>query len=133
MKLKRIWGIPIRRVFSDDEFVERLRKFLKHSKKLLLLYIPLLILLCYCLPDLYRMFMDMIDEMTEGEQFAVLLGMMLGTIIGMTFAQCIISMGQSILMAFDLFDYNRANKLLIKYHDMLKENGLLEEEQGQNG
>jgi hypothetical protein len=31
-------------------------------------------------------------------------------------------------MALDLFDSNRGNKLLIKYHDILKENGLLEGE-----
>ena len=129
MKIIRFWGIPVYKVLSDDDFVERIRKWLKHSKKLLFIFVPLLLILCFLLPELIQFIWQMIDEMPEGEQKIVWIVIMLGFMFGAVFSQSIIALGQSILMALDLFDYNRANKLLIKYHDMLKENGLLEGEE----
>ena len=131
MKIIRFRGIPIHKIYSDDDFVERIRKNLKHRKKLLLFFVPMFILLSFLLPWLFSMLSEMIDEMPEGVQKMGWIGLLLGFVFGVIFSQGIIAAMQGILMALDLFDYNRSSKLLIKYHDMLKESGLLEEDDEQ--
>jgi phosphotransferase system glucose/maltose/N-acetylglucosamine-specific IIC component len=129
MKIIRFWGIPIYKVLSDDDYVEGIRKWLKHSKKLFLICVLFLLILCFLLQGLIQFILQLIEEIPDGEQKIAWMVIILGFIFGAIFSQCIIALVQGILVVLDLFDYNRANKLLIKYHDMLKENGLLEEEQ----
>ena len=131
MKIIRFWGIPIHKILSDDDFVERAQKHLKRSKKYVWFHIAALLFVCVFLPRLIQWLWQIIEFLPEEERKMVWIGLMLGLMFGMFIAQYLVIAGQSILMAIDLFDFNRSNKLLIKYHDMLKENGLLAEDNEQ--
>jgi len=131
MKIIRFWGIPIHKVFSDEEIIEGVRKNLKRSNKYVWIHIAALLFVCVFLPRLIQWLWQIIEFLPEEERKMVWIGLMLGLMFGMFIAQYLVIAGQSILMAIDLFDFNRSNKLLIKYHDMLKENGLLAEDNEQ--
>ncbi|MCP4262969.1 MAG: hypothetical protein GY774_36475 [Planctomycetes bacterium] len=129
MKIIRFRGIPIYKILSDDDFVERTQKYLKLSKKFAWIHFVLLLFVCFFLPWLIQILWEMVEMMSEEEKKMVWIGLMLGFTFGAFISHYILIAGQSILAALDLFDFNRGNKLLIKYHDMLKENGLLEVDQ----
>jgi hypothetical protein len=129
MKIIRYRGIPIHKVFSDDDFVEKVKKSLKRSKKFIWIHIAVLLFVSVFTSKMIQLLCGIIEKMPDEEQKMVWLGLILGCAFGAFLAQYIVIALQSISMALDLFDSNRGNKLLIKYHDMLKENGLLKEEQ----
>ena len=128
MKILRFWGIPIHKILSDDDFVERAQKHLKRSKKYVWIHIAAVLFVCVFLPKLIQLLWHIIELIPEEGRKMAWIGLMLGLMFGAFIAQYIVIAGQAILMALDLFDFNRSSKLLIKYHDMLKENGFLEEE-----
>jgi hypothetical protein len=75
----------------------------------------------------------MIDEMSDEARKWALIDLILGFTFGAVIAQYILIAVQSILMSLDLFDFNRSTRLLIKYHDMLQEIGILEQDNEQEG
>jgi len=78
--------------------------------------------------------MGIIKQMTDKQRMMAWLGLMIGFSTGIFIAGYVMVAGFSILMALvslDFLNANRGSKLLIKYHDMLKENGLLEEDDKQ--
>ena len=66
------------------------------------------------------------DSSSEAQQM-VIAGLIAGFLFGAFIGQCLINGIHAILMALDLFDYNRAPRLLIKYYDKLKEIGVLDQ------
>lgn len=131
MKILKFWGIPIHKILSDDEFVEKNKKFLRLSKKFAWFHIAVLILLSVFFPKLIHWIWQMIDEMSDEARKWALIGLILGFTFGAVIAQYILIAVQSILMSLDLFDFNRSTRLLIKYHDMLQEIGILEQDNEQ--
>ena len=127
MKILRFWGIPIHKILSDDDFVERAQKHLKQSKKYAWVYVAMLLMACFWVPKLIQALLGLIKEMPNNDLQMLGAGLMVGILFGTIVAQYLVHVVQAILMALDLFEFNRSSKLLIKYHNMLKENGLLEE------
>ena len=134
MKIIRFWGIPIHKVFSDEEIIEGVRKNLKRSNKYVWIHIGALILLALTFPMLWDAAMFTIKQIPDKHKQMGWLGLMTGFSIGIFLAQYFMIAAYSIFTAFfssDFFKMNRINKLLVKYHDILKENGLLAEDNEQ--
>jgi len=73
------------------------------------------------MPKLIGFVWQMIEDMPDEAQQWAWIGLMLGFTFGAFIGQYIIIAGQAALMALDLYDFNRGNRLLITYHDMLQE------------
>lgn len=125
MKILRIWGIPICKMLSDTEFVEKTRKGLRYSKEVVWVAVAALLLVCVLVPmtlnGIWRLTRDNPNETRKWIGTGLLFGFFFGAFAG----QYVLSGVHAILTAFDLFDYNRAPRLLIKYRDMLKKVGAL--------
>lgn len=128
MKILRLWGIPIHKILSDTEYVEKTRKGLRLSKKLVWIHVAVLALLSLFIPWLIDVVQFAIDQMPDGAEKWVLMGLMLGLVFGALLWYYIAAAAQAIVTAFDPFDSARGTRLLIKYHDMLQEVGALEGE-----
>lgn len=127
MKILKIRGIPICKVFSDTEFVERTRKVLRFSRKFVWLYVVVVLVICVVVPAAVGLLWELTKDSSNEARQMVIAGLIVGFIFGAFIGQCLINGIHAILMALDLFDYNRAPRLLIKYHDKLKEIGALEQ------
>lgn len=126
IRIFRLWGIPIHKILSDTEFVEKNRKWLHLNKKFIWIHFAVLIILSVLIPWLIDLVQWIIDLLPHEDQKLVWAGLMLGFIFGAVIGQYVVMAIQSIVAALDLFDLNRTPKLLIKYHDMLKDMGILE-------
>jgi len=131
MKILKYRGFPIHKIFSDDEFVERTRKNLKRSRKLIWIHIAILLFLSMFIPKLIQFVLEIIEDMPDEYRQWAWTSLVCGFLFGALIGQYAIMAIQSILMALDLFDFNRGTRLLIKYHDMLKEIGALEQDHEQ--
>ncbi|MGD8787077.1 MAG: hypothetical protein PVJ60_06615 [Phycisphaerales bacterium] len=131
MKILRYRGIPINKVFSDDEFVEKTRKNLKRSRKFIWIHIAALSLLSIFIPKLIQVVLKLVEDIPDGYRQLAWVSIVCCSILGVVIGQYVMIALQSILMALDLYDFNRGNKLLIKYHGMLKEMGALEQDSEQ--
>lgn len=131
MKILRLRGIPIHRILSDTEFVERSRKGLRLSKRLVWIHVPVLVLLFLFVPWLFGIVSQAIDQEPDGAKTWMVAGMVLGCFLGVVVVNYVGFALHSILVALDLFDFNRGTTLLVKYHDLLHEAGILEEAGGQ--
>ncbi len=131
MKILRIWGIPICKILSDTEFVERTRKVLRFSRKIVWIHVAVLLVICVIVPGavglLWQLTKDSPDQTLQLVGVGLFAGFLFGAFIGQYFWTGV----NAILMALDLFDYNRAPRLLIKYHDLLKEIGALDQDDEQ--
>lgn len=131
MKILRIWGIPICKILSDTEFVERTRKVLRFSRKIVWIHVAVLLVICVIVPAavglLWQLTKDSPDQTLQLVGVGLFAGFLFGAFIGQYFWTGV----NAILMALDLFDYNRAPRLLIKYHDLLKEIGALDQDDEQ--
>lgn len=128
MKILRLWGIPIHKVLSDTEFVEKTRKGLRLSKKLVWIHVAAMLVVCVIVPMMVKIAWDLGQESSGEERRGLWLGLLAGFFFGAFIGQYVLMGLQAILVALDLYDTNRATRLLIKYHDMLQEMGVLEEE-----
>lgn len=129
MKIFRLWGIPIHKMLSDTEFVDKTRKWLNLSKKFVWIHVAVLIFLSVLIPWLIDLVQKMIDLLPDENRKLAWAGILTGFIFGAVIAQYVVMAMQSIVASLDLFDSNRSTKLLIKYHDMLKDMGILEPEE----
>lgn len=131
MKILKLWGIPIHKILSDTEFVDKIRKGLRLSKKLVWIHVAVLLVLSVAVPKLIAFFWQMIEEMPDETEKMAWIGLKLGFIFGVFVAEYIIIAVQAILAALDIFDFNRGNRLLIKYHDMLQKIAVPEQDHEQ--
>ena len=131
MKILKIWGIPIYKMLSDTEFVERVRKGLYYSRKVVWVHVAVLLVICVIVPGavglLWQLTKDSPDQSLESVGVGLFAGFLFGAFIGQYFWTGV----NVILSALDLFDYTREPRLLIKYHDMLKEMGALSQDDEQ--
>ena len=121
MKILKFWGIPIHKILSDTEFVEKTRKGLRLSKKLVWIHVAVLLVMCVIVPKMITIVWDVTKDSPDESKKWIGAGLIFGFIFGAIIEQCLFSGFQAILTALDLFDYNRGSRLLIKYHDMLQE------------
>ncbi len=132
MRILRIRGIPIHRILSDTEFVEKIRRGLRHSRRLVWIHVAGVLAICVILPAaigfVWQLTQDSPDEIRKWIYTGLLFGFLFGAFAG----QYLVKGVQAILMALDLFDYNRASRLLIKYHDMLQQTDAPDEDDEQN-
>lgn len=131
MKIIRFRGIPIHKILSDTEFVEKTRKKFRHRRKYFWIHIIILIILSVLIPWLIDFVHRVIEFMPDGAQKWSWLGLFIGCVFGALIGQYVVLAGQAFLAAIDFFDVNRGTKLLIQYHDTLQEIGALEQEQEQ--
>jgi len=127
MKIQRLWGIPIRKVLSDTEFVVKGRRGLRLSRKLVWIHIAVLALLSMFIPWFVDAVQLATDQMPDGAEKRVWMGLVVGLIFGVFLWYYIAAAVQVIVTALDPLDYTRGTRLLIKYHDMLRQIGALEE------
>lgn len=133
MKMVRMWGIPIFRILSDSEFVERTRKALRFSKKLVWIHVAVLLVICVIVPSAVGLLWQMTKDSPDQTLQLVGVGLFAGFLFGAFIGQYLWTGVNAILMALDLFDYNRTPRLLIKYYDMLEEIGALALDDEQKG
>jgi len=126
MRIFRLWGIPIHKMLSDTEYVEKTRKWLRLSRKFVWIHVAVLIFLSVLIPWIIDLVQQMIDLLPDEARKLTWMGLLLGFIFGAVIGQYVVLAMQFILVALDLFDYNRSTKLLIKYHNMLKDMDILE-------
>jgi hypothetical protein len=104
---------------------------LHFSRKLVWIHLVVLLVICVIVPGavglLWQLTKDSPDQTLQLVGVDLLAGFIFGAFIG----QYLWTGVNAILMALDLFDYNRAPRLLIKYHDMLKEMGALDQDDEQ--
>ena len=127
MKILRLWGIPICKILSDTEFVEKNRKGLRLARKLLWIHVTGLVFLAVLIPMLWRM----IGEVSKEAENWAWAGLICGLAFGIVISNYIGAAVHAIFVALDLYDFNRGTRLLIKYHDTLREMGAMEEGDGQ--
>ena len=127
MKILKLRGIPIHKILSDMEFVEQNRKALRFSKKLVWIHVAVLTVMSLFLPWLIRFLQQAIEQMPDGFEKWGWLSLLAGFVLGILLSYYVIMAIQVIMITLDLFDFNRGTRLLIKYHDMLQEIGVLEE------
>ncbi len=123
MKILRLWGIPICKILSDTEFVEKSHKGLRLSKKLVWIHVAGLVFLTVFVPVLWRM----LGEVSKEAENWAWAGMICGLAFGIVISHYIVAAVHAILVALDLYEFNRGTRLLINYHDTLREMGVLEE------
>jgi len=131
MKILKIWGIPIYKMLSDTEFVERVRKGLRFSRKLVWIHVAMLFIVCVFVPMIVNMVWQITKDSPNETRLWIGAGLLFGFFFGAFIGQYLINGMHAILTALDLFDYNRAPRLLIKYHDILKEIGAMDQDDEQ--
>ena len=131
MKILRIWGIPICKIFSDTEFIEKIRKVLRFSRKFVWIHIVMLLVICVIVPAAIGLLWQMTRDSPDEARQSVVAGLIVGFLFGAFIGQYLWAGVHAILTALDLFDYNRAHRLLVKYHDILKEMGALDQDNEQ--
>jgi hypothetical protein len=129
MRTIRVWGIPIHKMLSDTEYVEKTRKLLHLSRKFVWIHVAVLIFLSVLIPWLIDLVQKMIDLLPDEDRKLAWAGLLAGFIFGAVIAQYVVMAMQSIVASLDLFNLNRSTKLLIKYHDTLEDRGILEPEE----
>jgi hypothetical protein len=132
MKILRIWGISIDRILSDTEFVEKIRKGLRHSRKFVWIHVSVLLVVCVIVPATVGLVWQLTQDNPDETRKWIYAGLLFGFLFGAFAGQYLVTGVQAVLMALDLFDYNRASRLLIKYHDMLQQMDALDENDEQN-
>jgi len=128
MKTVRLLGVPIYRRLSDSESVEKTRKWLRLSRKMFWIHWGILLLLAVIVPKLISVVWWFIENMPDEAQKMMWTGLVVGIIFGTLLEKLLLSAIQTFMASLDLFDVNRSSRLLIQYHDKLKELGLLEDE-----
>jgi hypothetical protein len=113
---------------SDSEFVEKTRKWLRLSRKLFWVHWGILLLLGVIVPRLISLLWEFIKNMPDEAQKMMWTGLVLGIIFGTVVEKFLVSAVQTFMASLDLFDFNRSSRLLIQYHDKLKELGLLKDD-----
>jgi len=114
-------SIPFRKHLSDSDLVEKTRKNLKWFKRVAWVHLSVVVALAFLLPKFFRMIMQMIDTMPNDSRKWAWMGLLFGVVMGSVFAAYIFKAIESIIMGFDLLGANRKDKLLIRYHDYLKQ------------
>lgn len=136
MKILKIWGIPIYKMLSDTEFIERVRKGLRFSRKLVWIHAAMLLIVCVFVPMMVNMVWQITKDSPNETRLWIGAGLLFGFLFGVFIGQYLINGMHAILSVLDLFDYNRAPRLLIKYHDLLKEIDVIgqdDEQQDESG
>ncbi len=128
MKILKIWGIPIYKILSDTEFVEKTRKVLRFSRKFIWIHVAVLLVICVIVPAAVGLLWQLTKDSPDEARQSVVAGLIVGFIFGAFIGQYLWAGVNAILSALDLFDYNRAPRLLIEYHDLLKEMGALDDD-----
>lgn len=95
MKILRLWGIPICKILSDTEFVDRSRTGLRCSGKLVWVYVGGLALLALFIPWFVDFVWRMIGEMPDGAEKWAWTGLVLGCIFGALLSRYIIGAVQA--------------------------------------
>ena len=132
MKTIRIWGIPIHRIPSDTEFVEKIRKSLRRSRKYVWVYVLMLLVLCVIVPVSIDLAWQLTQDCSDEIQKWIYTGLLLGFLFGALGGQYVFMGVQAFLMALDLFDYNRPSRLLVQYHDRLRQMDALDKDNEQD-
>jgi len=132
MKILRIWGIPIHRILSDTEFVEKIRRGLRHSEKYVWVHVFVLLVVCVIVPIFIYLVWQLIQNSPDQSRRWIYAGLFSGILVGVLLGQYLFMGVQAILAALNGCDYSRSTKLLVKYHDMLQQMDALEEDDEQN-
>ena len=131
MKILKICGIPIYKILTDDEYVERTRKQLRYCRKLVWIHIAVLLIACVVVPGFIYIMWKLSEYTSDKEQQVILLGLAFGFIFGTFIGKYLYIGFENIMIALNLYEYNRGYKLLIKYYDKLKEIGAIEQDEQQ--
>jgi hypothetical protein len=131
MKILKICGIPIYKMLSDTEFVEKTRKVLRYSRKLVWIHVAMLLVICVIVPGAVGLLWQLTKDSPDQTLQSVGVGLFAGFLFGVFIGRYLWTPLNAVLSALDLFDYNRVPRLLIKYHDMLKEIDALDQDDEQ--
>ena len=132
MKTIRVWGIPIYRILSDAEFVEKIRRGLRHSRKYVWVYIFMLAVILVVVPIFIYSTWLLIENSPDQSRKWIYAGLFSGILTGVFLGEYIFMAVQAIMAALNGCDYSRSAELLVKYHDMLQQMDALDEDNKQN-
>ena len=106
---------------SDSEFIEKRRKHLRTSKKMRWIAIVFLLGIIFLVPKLFEIFSNIKDNLPEGAQKFAWSGYLSGLTLGLATSVYSVQACVSVLSGFNLFNFNRDTKLMIKYYELLKQ------------
>jgi len=118
--MKTFLGIPIHRTLSDAEFVEKLRKNLRVSKRVAWIHLAVVIAFSVLIPKFFQIFSSITKDMPDDARKFAYTGLQLGLVFGLLISGYIVKAAEAIVRGFNLFGFNRESELLVKYHDVLK-------------
>lgn len=102
--------------------MENTRKSLKWHKRVARFHIVVAAALFVLIPKFYAQTRDFIDNMPDDNfRKHAWSGLVFGVVTGLGFVVYISQAVQAMVMGFDFLSLNRKDKLLIKYHDLLKQ------------
>lgn len=119
--MKTFLGIPIYKKMTDADLVERTRKNLKWFKRVAWIHLIVVAAIAIFIPMLYRFTTEFIRDMPNDFRKWAWSGLLFGVVIGSVLGVYIHKAAEAIVMGFDLLQVNRKDRLLIKYHDLLKQ------------
>jgi hypothetical protein len=125
--MKTFLGMPLCKRMSDADLVDRTRRNLKWFKRVAWIHLIVLVALSIFIPKFYIRIVDTIGDMPDNDfRKHAWLGLAFGVVMGCVLAMYITKATEAIVMGFDLLQVNRKDRLLVKYHDMLKQGHVTE-------
>ena len=115
--MDNILGIPIRRKLTDAQYVERIRRNLHLSRKVVWIHVLVLAAVCYFIPKFYNFLSDLIEAFPSQEQKIVWGTALVGAMFGAMFGFIVFKEVEAVLMSLAM---DRTSTLLVKYYDLLK-------------
>ena len=80
-----------------------------------------LLIIIFLVPKLFEIFSNIKDNLPDGAQKYAWSGYLSGLVFGLATSTLIAQACGSILGGFNLFNFNRDTKLMIKYYELLKQ------------
>jgi hypothetical protein len=121
--MEKLLGITIYKKLTDAEFVEKQRKNLDLSKRFAWIYIIVVGAFCILIPKFYHLFQDLIQNLPDDAKKLAWSGFYLGIVMGLILSSFVFKAAESIIRGFNILNFNRSTRLLIKYHDLLVQMG----------
>ena len=123
--MRTFLGMPIYRELSDEEFVEKARKRLRRSRWTIWIGLGVFICLCVFIPKGIMLLFSLTDQIPI-DRIGIYAGLVLGFVFGWMISYLTLAAAECILREFKILDVNKADRLLVKYYDLLKQNEMLE-------
>lgn len=115
-----------RKPLTDEEYVERIRKSDRAFHRMRWLWPILFLCFLWCLFSIPRLIQSFIEDLLSAGKESVWLGFSFGLALGFIFCLLAAHSAMCIKQWLDARYGNRAQRLMVKYHDALKSKNALD-------